>query len=197
MPTILVNGVLSNHRGSFADATPRQWNLRLRKAYSAFLAAHLYSVNYPFTPISWVTSLQAGRLIDQILGATLIIGAALLHWHIASVSHPLPVTWSFGAGSQPFVLLEEGRGSDERRLFTWKPRYYWILALAESVLLAAAWIEPQSLVSRSIVVAIVGVSWIVGLPAAPRAFRLRPLANIDAVRTGVISWERLVNVLGR
>ncbi|KAI0096401.1 hypothetical protein GGR51DRAFT_567223 [Nemania sp. FL0031] len=197
MPTVLVNGVLSNQKGSFIDTPPKSWNIRLRKVYSIFLAAHLYSVNYPFTPISWVTSLQAGRLLDQTFGATLIIGAAALHWHIARISYPLPVAWSFGVGNQPFILAEEGRHSDERNLFTWQPRFYWILATVESLLLAAAWIEPQSFISRTIVIAIVGLSWIVGLPAAPRAFRLESLRNLDLIWNSVISWEHLNNVLRR
>lgn len=173
-------------KNSAFENAPGGLNITLRRIAAILIAMNLYSIDYPFTPVSWFTKLEAGRLLDQMFGTALIMGASILQWHIASIRYPLPLNWSLGAATQPPVYLRGLRLDDEEVTMIWKPQYYWIWAAVEALLLGVAWASSHTLLTRCVVVAITSASWIVGLPATPPAFRREVRVRLKDI------WERVL-----
>lgn len=161
--------------------------MTLRRIASILLAINLYSIDYPFTPVSWFTRLEAGRLLDQLFGTALLMGASIFQWHIAGIRYSLPLNCSLdGASKTPVYVRGTRRDADNEAAIIWKPQYYWILAVVESFLLGVAWASSHIFITRCVVVAIVSASWFIGLPATPTSFRREVWARLKNI------WERII-----
>ncbi|KAF3763831.1 hypothetical protein M406DRAFT_260927 [Cryphonectria parasitica EP155] len=153
-------------------------NLLLRRIAAVALGIFLFSTASPFTPVSWltqhdyVTYLDGPRMVDRVISPILTMGAAILHWYIASVASPLPLTLTVpNPGAD--VQVRDGQAhivQNEIVLGLWLPSYFWPAMALEAALLwalrfgsfvVALWME------RGILAGIIFSAWVVGWNAMP------------------------------
>lgn len=158
---------------------PGSTDLLLRRISAVVLGIYLYSVASPFAPVSWLTQpdyityLDGSRLIDRILSPILLVGAAILHWYIASQRDPLPIVLSLPTGAAQPNVVRDGRvemATTDVVLGLWVPGYYWTFAAAEVAILwgvVSGGGAGGLLMSRLAVSGIIGASWVLGWTALP------------------------------
>lgn len=156
---------------------PGSTDLLIRRVTSVALAVFFFSVaSGHFLPVSWltqsdfVTTFDGPCLADRVLSPVLLLGAAVLHWYIASQRTPLPLTITIPSPGQD--VARGGRaaaaGNNTLVLGLWQPSYYWALAVAEAVLLYAVASGGASVfATRCVVVALVSGAWVLGWNALP------------------------------
>lgn len=171
-----------------ADAVPRAPraappgppSLLPRRAAAIALALLLYTSASPFTPLSWLlqsdwtTTLDGPSIADRVLSPILLLGAALLHWYIAGVVQPLPLTLTV----PDLARLADAQGLNQQQqvptatlvLGLWRPGYFWAGAAAEAAVLWAlrySDLVVAEVVRRSVLVGVVFAVWVVGWNALP------------------------------
>lgn len=156
-------------------AAPRPPSLLPRRIAGIALGLLLYSSATDFTPVSWfiqsdwTTALDGPSIIDRVLTPIILIGAALLHWYIASAVAPLPLTLTvpdpngdFGPQQQvPTRTLVLG---------LWLPEYFWGWVALEGALLWGLRFSDYvvgELARRSLLVGILVGVWVLGWNAMP------------------------------
>lgn len=153
-------------------------NILIRRIVAVALGIFLYIAANPFTPVSWLTQpdwttyLDGPRLIDRVLSPVLLMGAAILHWYIASAQQPLPLTITVpNPGGE--VRLDNGQAQmaqSDLVLGLWQPSYFWPAMVLEAAIL---WgmdhgsFVVNELVRRCTLVGIILSVWIVGWNAMP------------------------------
>lgn len=161
---------------------PGPTDILLRRISAVALGIYLYTTASPFAPVSWatqpdyITYLDGPRLVDRVLSPVLLVGAAVLHWYIASQRDPLPVVLSLPTGvvQQQPQQQQPNVTTTDLVLGLWVPAYYWAFAAAEAAVLwglvaggggggggGGLW------AGRLAVVGIVGTCWVVGWSALP------------------------------
>lgn len=153
-------------------------NMLIRRIAAVALGIFLFSAANPFTPISWLTQpdwttyLDGPRLVDRVLSPVLLTGAAILHWYIASIQQPLPLTITVPSPDGN-VQINNGRAQMAHTdivLGLWLPSYFWPAMVLEAAIL---WgmeygsFAVNELVRRSVLSGIILSAWVVGWNAMP------------------------------
>lgn len=191
-----------------ANLPPGSTDLLLRRISAVALAIYLYTVASPFAPISWatqpdyITYLDGPRLIDRIISPIVVMGAAILHWYIASQRDPLPIVLSLPNG-QAQQNVRDGRvemGTSDLVLGLWVPSYYWTYVAAEAAIL---WGIVSSgagmtglLMSRVAVVGVLGASWVLGWSCMPWYRKEQAWALIKDYVVRLIIMEMIDSAFG-
>lgn len=153
---------------------PGSTGILMRRISAVVLGIYLYATASPFSPVSWLTQpdwityLDGPRLLDRLISPILLVGAAILHWYIASQRTPLAITLSIPTGQQ----IRDGRvevANNDIVLGLWQPHYYWPSAAAEVAILYAIVSGGMmgEFASRCTVVGIVVSAWVLGWNAMP------------------------------
>lgn len=153
-------------------------NLLVRRIAAVALGIFLFSAANPFTPVSWLTQpdwityLDGPRLIDRVLSPVLLVGAAILHWYIASVHQPLPLTITVpNPGAN--VQVHDGQAhlvQNDIVLGLWMPSYFWPAVALEAAILwgmGVGGFVVHEFMRRSVLVGIILCVWVVGWNAMP------------------------------
>lgn len=167
-----------NRGGRPPPAQAQAPNLLLRRIAAVALGIFLFSAANPFTPVSWlsqpdyVTYLDGPRLVDRVLSPVLLAGAAILHWYIASVVQPLPLTITVpNPGGD--VQIRQGQAQivqNDIVLGLWLPGYFWPATALEAALLwgmeygnfvVSEWMR------RGTLAGIIFSAWVIGWNAMP------------------------------
>lgn len=153
-------------------------NLLIRRVVAVALGIFLFSAANPFTPISWLTQsewttlLDGPRLVDRVLSPVLLAGAAILHWYIASVQQPLPLTITI-PNPEGNVQVHNGRAQVARNdivLGLWLPAYFWPAMVLEAAILWGITygnFAVNEIMKRSVLVGMILSIWIVGWNSMP------------------------------
>lgn len=167
-----------NGGGRAARPAAQPPNILLRRIVAVALGIFFFSAANPFTPVSWltqsewVTLLDGPRLVDRVLSPVLLAGAAILHWYIASVQQPLPLTITI-PNPDGNVQIQNGRAQavhNDIVLGLWLPTYFWPAMVAEAAIL---WgmeygnFAINEIMKRSVLVGIMLSIWIIGWNAMP------------------------------
>ncbi|PSR97781.1 hypothetical protein BD289DRAFT_361942 [Coniella lustricola] len=160
-----------------ADPAQRS-NLLLRRVAAVAVGILFYSAASPFTPVSWfsqadfVTYLDGPRLVDRVLSPVLVMGAAILHWYIASVAAPLPLTITVpNPGAE--VRIRNGQAQmpqNEIIIGLWLPNYFWPGMALEAALLWALRYGPKVVgvwMERTSIAGLIFGVWVIGWNAMP------------------------------
>lgn len=160
-----------------AALPPGPTDLLLRRVSAVALGIYLYTATTPFAPISWLTQpdyityLDGPRFADRILSPVLLMGAAILHWYIASQRDPLPIVLSVPTGPPQQQRPGEvgAPATTDIVLGLWTPGYYWAYAAAEAAILwgIVSGSGGSLLMSRLAAAGVVGASWVLGWNAMP------------------------------
>lgn len=171
------------HRGGRGPPPPvaQPPNILIRRIAAVALGIFLYIAANPFTPVSWLTQpdwttyLDGPRLVDRVLSPVLLMGAAILHWYIASAQQPLALTITVpNPGGE--VRLNHNNGQPQMAqtdivLGMWQPSYFWpAMALEAAVLwgmMDYGSFVVNELVRRCTLVGIILSVWVVGWNAMP------------------------------
>lgn len=156
---------------------PGSTDMLLRRISAVALGIYLYTATTPFAPISWVTQpdyityLDGPRFIDRILSPVLLMGAAILHWYIASQRDPLPIVLSIPTGPPNQAQQPGDVATTDIVLGLWTPAYYWTYAVTEAAILwgivSGGGGAGGLLMSRLAAVGVVAASWVLGWNAMP------------------------------
>lgn len=152
------------------------------------------------TQPDWTTYLDGPCLIDRVLGPVLLVGAAILHWYIASQQSPLPLTISIPTG----LLNDTQRGPagrvdiyDTVVLGLWHPSYFWPFAAAEAALLyAVATANVGDITARFVVMSIVIAVWVLGWNAMPWYRKEQAWALIKEYVVRLVVMEMINSAFG-
>lgn len=152
-----------------APLPPGQPDLLRRRVAAVGLGLFFYYACGPFTPVSWLTQpdwatyLDGPRLVDRVLGPVILIGAAVLHWYIASQRTALPLTVSV-----PTDPANAANSAATLVLGVWLPSYFWPAAAAEAALLyAVAFGSVWGVTARLVTAGLVAAVWALGWNAMP------------------------------
>lgn len=156
-----------------AAAAAQPPNLFARRAAAVVLGLCLFRAASPFTPVSWFTQpdwttyLDGPRLVDRVLSPVLLLGAAVLHWYVASVHRPLPLTVAVPDPNAAGGNVQQGR---DIVLGLWLPSYFWPAAALEAAVLwgmGPGGLVVNEFMRRSVLVSIIVSVWVVGWNAMP------------------------------
>lgn len=169
----------AGNRNGRAQPPPAQPpNLLSRRIAAIVLGILLFSAGNPFTPVSWLTQpdyityLDGPRLVDRVLSPVLLTGAAILHWYIASITQPLPLTLTVPSPASE-VQIRNGQAQiiqNDVVLGLWLPSYFWPAMAGEAAILwALEWggVVANEFVRRSTIAGIIFGAWLVGWNAMP------------------------------
>lgn len=171
---------MADYAGNHGDrgGPPPAPNLLPRRVAAVVLGILLFSAGNPFTPVSWLTQpdyitiLDGPRLVDRVLSPVLLTGAAILHWYIASIAHPLPLTISVPSPASD-VQMRNGQApiiNNDILLGLWLPSYFWPAMAGEAAMLWAleyGGFVASEFVRRSVIAGIIFSAWLVGWNAMP------------------------------
>ncbi|ROV94062.1 hypothetical protein VMCG_08218 [Cytospora schulzeri] len=166
-----------SQRANTNPLPPGQPDLFRRRAAAVGLGLFFYYACGSFTPVSWLTQpdwttyLDGPRLIDRVLGPVVLIGAAILHWYIASQRAALPLTISIPSGPLDAATNNNNVNNINNTTFVlgmWLPSYFWPFAVAEAAILyAVAFGSVWGVMARFVIVALVVCVWVLGWNSMP------------------------------
>ncbi|ROV92885.1 hypothetical protein VSDG_06355 [Cytospora chrysosperma] len=167
---------MSQRTGS-APLPPGPSDLVRRRVTAVGLGLLFYYACGPFTPVSWLTQpdwityLDGPRLVDRVLGPVILLGAAVLHWYIASQRTALPLTISIPSAADVVNNVNNVNNNYNTTtvvLGLWLPSYFWPFAVAEAAILwAVAFGSVWGLTARLVIVGLVVGVWVLGWNAMP------------------------------
>lgn len=148
-----------------------------RRIAGVALGLLLYSSATDFTPVSWfiqsdfTTMIDGPSIIDRVTTPVILIGAAIMHWYIASQITPLPLTITVpDPTAQPRAGGPQEVPTRTVVLGMWLPEYFWGWVALEGALLWGLRFSDLvvgELARRSILVGLIVSVWVLGWNAMP------------------------------
>lgn len=182
-------------------------NLVARRVAAVALGIFFYSATSPFTPVSWlsqseyITYLDGPRLIDRVLSPILVMGAAILHWYIAAVARPLPLTITLpNPGAE--VRIRNGQAyvpQNQVMVGLWLPNYFWPAMALEAALLWALQFGPKVVgvwMERTSIAGLIFGVWVIGWNAMPSYRKEQAWALIKEYVIRLIFMEMVNSAFG-